>query len=327
MFKTQSRVCFNLRIALSLIITFFVCAPKDAKAFEWGFHILQKEEIEILIDYQKEHELGTIHVTVPYSVKDTDKQGWNRFFSLANKHQITPIVRLVSYFEDGAWTRPSRREIVDSASFLSSLFWPGKRYVVLYNEPNHAAEWGGQIDPEDYAERAFFAAQWFQTEPHDYQVMLAGLDLAAADTATTMQSQEFVRRMMTAKPDLAQEVDAIASHSYPNPGFSSSAYRVGKDSLYGFLHELIEYSQYGMEGLPVYITETGWVDTGSTRPYFERYYQYASQEIWDHPQLQAITLFVTKGMQGPFAAFSLMDEENKPTPQMEAVLKAMRLGS
>lgn len=310
-------------IIICFIIALFLRNPHPANAFEWGFHILHSEEIEIIIEYQKEYDLGPLYVTVPYSVDDTDKTSWNRFFSLAHKNQITPIVRLVTRFEDNAWVRPTRRDVVESANFLSSLFWPGRRFIVMFNEPNHAAEWGGEVDPADYAARYSFAAQWFKTEHHDYQIMLAGLDLAATNTSITMESEQFVDEMMASQPEIVELVDALASHSYPNPGFIGAASRVGKNSLYGFLHELIIYSKYGLDDLPVYITETGWRDAPQTRWQFGRYYDYANREVWSHPQVNGITIFVAKGMTGPFHDFSLLDEDNKPTPQMEAILKTI----
>jgi len=75
--------------------------------------------------------------------------------------------------------------------------------------------------------------------------------------------------------------------------------------------------------LEVYITETGWKHNSSTDRRLKKYYQEAVTKIWTDERIKAITLFVLKGNNGPFAEFSFLDEENQPTAQMKALEAAL----
>src|SRR5690606_41983328 len=56
--------------------------------------------------------------------------------------------------------------------FLSKLEWPSdKKYVIAYNEVNHAKEWGGRIDPQEYTDSLRFTADWAHSEGLNYQVL------------------------------------------------------------------------------------------------------------------------------------------------------------
>ena len=103
--------------------------------------------------------------------------------------KFQPIVRLVTRFEHDAWIVPTRKDIVDMVAVLSKLDLPqpSERIVIIFNEPNHTKEWGGHIDPVEYAQVLQFAADWMHTEMLGYVVLPAGLDLDAPNGKTTME--------------------------------------------------------------------------------------------------------------------------------------------
>ena len=66
-------------------------------------------------------------------------------------------------------------------------------------------------------------------------------------------------QMEIAVPGIFTKLDGWASHSYPNPGFSSSPLKLGQKGISGYKWELERIAGY-LDGkdLGVFITETGW---------------------------------------------------------------------
>jgi hypothetical protein len=270
-------------------------------------------------------------VTIPVGLSDLDKhEQWQAFFYKAKQARIIPLVRLTTRFntETNAWEVPSKHDIVVLSDFLRELPWPSdERYVIVFNEPNHAAEWGGEINPEEYGQILDFAADWFHTEQAEYTVLPAGLDFAAPNGPTTMEAFTYLDRLSAANPVVLSKLDAWNSHSYPNPGFVSSPQRTGQNSLRGFEYELAYLKEKTGRDFEVFITETGWRDTAATNRWLSSYYQYARQHIWSHPQVKAITPFILQGSPGPFAQFSFLDAAGQPTPQYWAFQQLLELDS
>lgn len=299
-------------------LIFFSPGEAIARDFGLGVHLLSPDELHFVIPYRGDAD--KFYITVPYHLSDRRRVNWEDFFAKSQENSITPILRLSTDFhvDKGVWKIPSKREIIDAVDFLSSLHWPGNRIVVLFNEPNHAKEWGGRVDPEEYADLAMFAASWLHTESVPYLVLPAGLDAAAPNSDVTMDSFTFWERVFNRQPNLVNWINGWASHSYPNPGFESPPYALGKNSLRGFEHELEFLRKFSKQDLPVYITETGWRQTRGVLPYLTPYYKYAFQHIWSHPQVKAVTVFLFQGFPGPFAEFSLLNPSGLPTGQMNA---------
>ncbi|MCD8484548.1 hypothetical protein LRY60_02975 [Candidatus Woesebacteria bacterium] len=297
-----------------------------AAATDYGMHVLRPEEIETIAAQTTElrqESSAPLYVTLPFSLDDTkDLDRWRTAFRVAKENNIVPLVRLVTRFdtEANAWAVPSQYEIVQLTSALNQLEWPQtERHVILFNEPNHAAEWGGTTDPESYASISYFAAQWLNTESENYVVLPAAADLAAPNGPVTMEAFTFWKRALAAEPDLLYQLDAWNSHSYPNPGFVAAPTRTGQNSLRGFEHELAFLDQYQIKEWKVYITETGWRQTPTNARSMAYYYEYAHENIWNHSQVVAVTPFLWQGAPGPFAEFSLQNEAQSLTYQGEAL--------
>lgn len=307
---------FSVLLYVLLFFPGFVCAQN--RDFGLGVHLLSPDELSSVIAYRGKAE--SFYITVPYHLSDRRVATWNHFFELTREHKITPILRLSTDFdaEKGYWRRPTRKQIVDGADFLSTIDWRGNRMVILFNEPNHANEWGGAVDPWDYADTAMFTASWLHTEPVPYLVLPAGLDAAAPNGPHTLDSFNFWTQVFSRQPDLVNWINGWASHSYPNPGFTASPYKTGKNSLRGFEEELKFLSQFSKSDLPVYITETGWRQTRQIAPLLKQYYLYTYEKIWSHPQVKGVTVFLLQGSPGPFSEFSLLSQVGGTTPQLDA---------
>lgn len=205
------------------------------------------------------------YVTVVLAEKDLDQHKWQMFFDQMRRFHLVPIVRLATSLESSSWRRPSRDDVQKWVDFLDSLNWVVKnRYVVLFNEPNRADEWGGQVDAENYGEVAFEFARRLKEKNSDFFVMLAGLDAAAPQKMPDYEDEEFFLREILLSPqdewkDLFKYIDGWASHSYPNHGFVGSPYAEGRNSVRTYIWELGLLRFLGVKkNLPVFITETGW---------------------------------------------------------------------
>lgn len=292
-----------------------------------GIHILNLYELEAADTLiSADNQEAWHYVTIPFSLADLNrKDDWQAFFYKAREKKIIPIVRLVTQVEGDHWLQPNRKEVTDQITFLKNLEWPtDKKHIVIFNEVNHAKEWGGVIDPVGYTETLRFAAQWAHAEQAGFVVLPAAMDLAAPNGGSTMEAFTYLSKMYEADPEIFNYVDAWNSHSYPNPAFSASPRLTSQNSLRGFEHELAFLKQKTQRELQVYITETGWVTNRATSPWLESYYTYALQHIWSDPRVVAVTPFVLQGAPGPFSDFTFLDESGQPTLHYRALQNAIK---
>lgn len=316
-----------LALFISLFLIFNSAQLTQAEGVsKLGIHILNPSELDsakelISVD-------GTDHwqyVTIPFTLADTDKtKEWQVFFNEARANKIIPLVRLTTRFEDGAWQAPNRHESVTLINALSKLEWPtAERHIIVFNEVNHAKEWGGNIDPVEYAETLEFVSNWARSENKNYVILPAAMDLAAPNGKETQEAFSYLEEMYESDPEVFNYVDGWNSHSYPNPAFSAAPQRIGKNTLRGFEHELAYLKGKTDKDFEVYITETGWEDNRATGRLLTAYYNYAMDNIWSNPQVKAVTPFVLQGSPGPFAGFSFLTPEGKPTRHYLAFRKAI----
>lgn len=322
-----SLLCFAL--ALSVGFTRFVpqVQADDRAGKVLGVHILNTSELDqadqLLSTKQAQSEWR--YVTIPLSLAETSKADeWQRFFNQAKEKKIIPIVRLTTAFENGAWKIPTRKDIITEIAFLEKLQWPtDQKHIIVFNEVNHATEWGGTLDPAGYAQVLRFTADWAHSSQAGFVVMPAAMDLAAPNGSATREAFTYLNQMLAEDAEILNTIDVWNSHSYPNPGFSSSPERTAQNSLRGFLHELAFLKQKTGKDFQVVITETGWEANRQTARWLETYYLYAFQHIWNHPQVLAVTPFVLRGDPGPFSQFSFFDRNNQPTVQYTAFRNAL----
>jgi hypothetical protein len=323
MLKYQSKLL--LFVFCSLLC--WILSPKAilANGGKLGMHILQPEEITKVRGIFEDEAWR--YVTIPLTLEDTNNwQRWQVFFDEAHKQRLIPIIRLATTYDSkqGFWLVPTRKDIVTLVAFLSSLNWhQQEKLVIIFNEVNHTKEWGGKTDPFAYTHILKFTSNWLRSENLNYKVLPAAMDLAASNTYSSMEAFSYLGQMHSVDSEIFEYVDYWNSHSYPNPGFSSSPKRTGKNSLRGFDYELNYLKNKTNRDYQVFITETGWLAHYLINFYLSDYYLYALQHIWSDDRVKAVTPFVMRGSPGPFASFSFFDADEKPTVHAYAVKKAL----
>ena len=266
------------------------------------------------------------YITVLAESHDRNEGKWQEFFNELRRRRLIPIVRLATKpTGEGVWERPVDGDATAWADFLDRLNWPTKnRYITIYNEPNHANEWGGEVDPEGYAEILDRTITTLKAKNEDFFVMNAGLDASAPNKEPDyLDSEDYMIRMNEKIPGIFNKIDGWVSHSYPNPEFRGKPRDAGKGTINTWEWEMSLLKTLGVnKNLPVFITETGWkhsngIKANSNYPTPEtisEYYKEAFANNWNDPQIAAVTPFLLNYQQAPFDQFSFrkyMDETSE----------------
>ncbi|MFA6081296.1 MAG: hypothetical protein WC741_02725 [Patescibacteria group bacterium] len=292
-----------LFILLSLPLSIFASAPNN----KFGISLAQPNtdqftQVKELIN-SNNGDWG--YVTLIIQENDRDKNKWQDIFNLMRQDHLIPIIRLATQPEGENWRRPEIKDVKEWVDFLDSLNWVVKnRYVVLFNEPNHGSEWGGEVDEKSYAEIAAEFAKRLKEKNKDFFIMLAGFDASAPSWPPGMEDEEVFLRRLSSYEDSLQYIDGWASHSYPNPGFSGSPFTSGRGTVRTYEWELGLLRNLGVtKELPVFITETGWKRGGEQ--IVAENFQIAFDQIWGpDTRVVAVTPFVFDYQGEPFLEFS-----------------------
>lgn len=285
----------------------------------FGIHILSENDLNDAAELVNSNGGEWGYVTLVIREDERDVNRWTNAFNKMRELKLIPIVRIATTMQpEGGWRKPTSDQAIPWVDFLDALPWPTKqRHVVLFNEPNHAKEWGGSIEPEEFAFISRHYWEEFKKSNPDYFVLPGALDLAAPNGSQTMNATTFFERMYQADKLIFTIFDGWNSHSYPNPGFSGSPNDTGKMSIRGFKWEIAHLQQYDLlPNTPVFITETGWKHNSSV---VENYIT-AFEQAWTHPNLRAVTPFLLNYSQPPFDIFSWKDPvTNVYRPQYETI--------
>lgn len=290
-----------------------------------GIHIFEPNEIDKVPDLVNNNGGSWGYVTIPLRSDDRNREKWNEFMHKCLEKKIIPIIRLSTTMSDSGWTIPGKFDAIDFANFLNDLDWPTQnRYIIVYNEPNQASEWGGTINPEDYANEAYQTIVIFKERNPDFFIMMAGLDVAAPNGSKTMNWKYFLTRMNNRNPEILKMIDGWSSHSYPNPAFSRPVYDKHDHSIISFVHESNYVKNLTGRDLPVFITETGWINQYLSDNTIADYLKIAFEQIWTDSRIVAITPFVLEAQAGPFASFSFLGKEG-PKPQYNVIKNLVKI--
>lgn len=310
------------QLAFSLIFLFLISVqpvraivnPLAVPNNRFGIHIL--EEIDLLPAAKLVNSQGGDwgYVTLVIRQNDRNQDKWQAIFDNLRRLHLIPIVRLATYSEKNYWVKPEVQDIDTWVSFLSSLNWVVQnRYIVLFNEPNHALEWGDSLNPKEYGEIARQFHDKLTAASSDFFILPAGLDTAAPNSPNTMSAVNYWQQMFQADKQIFQIFDGWNSHSYPNPNFSGSPTASGLGTLQSYQAEITYLTKFGLQpNLPIFITETGWTHKdgnilGASDPAsnaLSQFYVKAFTQIWNQPNLVAITPFILNYSQPPFTQFS-----------------------
>lgn len=300
----------------SLLIncSFATYDPLSVPNNKFGIHILFPEEISDAARLVNSSGGDWGYVTIPIQSVDRNLEKWQKFFDDCRKLHIIPILRLATYSDSSIWLKPGRFEALDWANFLNSLDWPIKnRYVIIYNEVNRAQEWGGEVNPAEYANVLADTYDALKRVNEDFFILNAGFDAAAPTNHELMDEYQYLWAMYRENPEVFRKIDGWASHSYPNPGFSSSPYNYSPTGIRGYQHEVsFLQNNFGIYGLKVFITETGWQKGVLSEEKISEYFKIAFEKIWNDDYLVAITPFLLSAS-GQFENFSWWSSEKGET--------------
>jgi polysaccharide biosynthesis protein PslG len=197
----------------------------------------------------------------------------DRIIEMAHNEGLQVIARLGIV---PAWARPDPQEQPTTLNYLppESYGAYGKfvatfaaRYrgkvdrIIPWNEPNLTFEWGDrQVSPEEYVQFLKIVYQAAHAANPDVIILGGALapTLEAEDSPVAMNDLDYLRRLYQAGG--GAYMDALAIHTY---GFTSPMDDPpAPDKLNFRRFELLVdvMKQFGVEKMPIYITESSWND-------------------------------------------------------------------
>ncbi len=252
-----------------------------------GIHIFSEKDLDDAANLVNSGGGDWGYVTLVITEGERDRDRWQQVFDRMRSLHLIPIIRIASKANGATWEKPSEAEMDNWVGFLNSLNWViQNRYIVVYNEPNHAAEWGGKVDPGGYATYLKFFSQKLKSASPNFFVLPAGLDPGTGEDA-------FIKSMIKAEPDIFDFVDGWTSHPYPTTGIEQ------------YSKELYFLKTLGVtKNLPVFITETGWSNKNLDEKTIGKNLILAFGDSWNDPRVIAVTPFILDYNSEPFAQFS-----------------------
>lgn len=289
-----------------------------------GIHILFPSELRDAANLVNTNGGDWGYVTIPIQAGDRDLIKWQKFMDDCKTLHVVPLIRLATegdYFNTKFWRKPNDADIVDFANFLTSLSWPTKnRYIIVFNEVNRGDEWGGYPDPDSYAQILSYAVTVFKSRSQDFFILSSGMDNAAANSGSAINQYDYFEQMEQAIPGIFAQIDGMASHSYPNPGFAQPPFKNTQMSIASFLYERKLLESLAQKSLPVFITETGWSKgAGLLEETIASYYKTAIEDVWNDSGIVAITAFLLKAGTAPFNVFSFFHDDGSFTSYYTAI--------
>lgn len=294
-----------------------VSAQFDKPTCKAGVHMISPSDE----DFKKAAELLNTNggdycwTTVVFREDEMNAEYVQRIHNTARENHIQIIHRIEKGFTaSGTWIMPDEQTVEKFIDTITSITPASKDiYVILGNEPTHAAMCGG-CTPQSYAKWASHAIDLLHDAPFHAVVMLAGQDLHSPQSPPIYYDAGiFIREMVAADPQILCKIDAWASHSYPN-SFVGSGSAAGRLSPRGYQWELDLIGGLApsdcashVASLPVYITETGYkVGAGGVSQEDARAHMQAILDIYDQDsRVQAATVFAYKFCGEPFQQFAV----------------------
>ena len=328
-----------LKIIIAIVVLIFLF-PRGARAEEkqnnkFGIHILETEEVKKAAELVNSNGGDWGYVTIVMREDDLNYEKWQKFMDDCRRLHLIPLIRIATKMNKiGFWSKPSFNDLEKWPRFLNSLNWPLKQQIVIvFNEPNQAKEWGGEIRPEEYVlilKRLIVLLK--KTNTHFF-ILNAGLDQAADSNKGTMKEAVFLKKMWQADSDIFNQLDGWASHSYPNHGFQGLVSDEGRATIKGYQWELSFLKNLGLiKNLPVYISETGWPHQEGKSPELTFYQSNKVAQLlkeafqyWQKDsRLKSVNPFVLNYNEPPFDHFSWLKKNGQVYPQFEEIKKYQR---
>jgi len=306
--------------------------PTAVSNNKFGIHIMNENDLDNAARLVNSSGGDWGYVTFVIREDERDNNRWQKAFDKARRLHLIPIVRLATIQDGGNWTKPDPNDITSWVNFLDSLNWVIKnRYIIIGNETNHATEWGGELNPEGYGEFYTNIAGRLKVSSPDYFVMMAGFDASAPDNKLHTSEEKYMTRIIREYPNIFDNVDGWASHSYPNPDFSAPVTNTGKISVKTYEWELSLLRKLGInKNLPVFITETGWAHkTDSNINYqdadtLSQNYTKLFEIYNSDSRVVCFTPFILNYSDEPFEKFSWLKSDGSTHPFFEETQKVLK---
>lgn len=106
----------KLVVGLLVVLVGLVFPKGVAAKPKLGIHLLDPRELPAALEL-----ITGGAVTVVLRSDDRNTQIWQEFLDRAAGNQVTPIIRLATRPEGAGWKRPTKKDIVEDAKFLSGL--------------------------------------------------------------------------------------------------------------------------------------------------------------------------------------------------------------
>lgn len=288
-----------------------VVNPLENSNNKYGISIIDENDLTDAISLVNSNGGEWGYITMVIAENDRSVAKWQRTFDRMRREKVIPVIRIATAPQGDVWKKPTEEDAVAWADFLGSLNWVVKnRYVVLFNEPNHAKEWGGSISASEYARTARAFRDKLKEKSPDFFVLPGGLDQAAGTMGDTLSAADYFEHIYAADPTFFTIFDGWTIHAYPNPNFSGSPSDNGRGSIRGHVWEINLLGKYGLrQDIPIFITETGWAHQegqGSYRPsdIVASFYKDAYTNAWNDPRIVMVSPFIFNYPTAPFAQFS-----------------------
>jgi len=315
-----------------LIISLFFNSPILASDNTFGLHLSQTEDLNSAAKIINSQNGNWGWATIVIQTNNLDKNTWQNFFDNCRKNHVIPIIRIATVGEGENWKVPDYSDIDHIVSFLNSLNWPTQeQHIILFNEINHGSEWGGEVDIKDFIDKSSYAAKKFKETNPNFFILSCGLDLVAPEDPPKYESAENVyKKIISLNPNYFDNIDGLASHSYPNNGFVGTPNDTGQHSIRGYQWELDLLKQLGInKDLPIFITETGWPHRQGienqnnfyTAKTTSNFLTEAITNVWSlDSRIKAITPFIYNYSQEPFDHFSWLDKDGNLYPEYQQLI-------
>ena len=178
-----------------------------------------------------------------------------RLLDDANQFHLIPIIRLGTRMEGNMWVKPGPMEPAEWKRFFGQLQWHFPAvYLEVGNEVNLGFEWGGDVNPKEYARYLESFINTFADQKSRFKILNAAMDLSnATKPGVMMDDFEYLAAMRAEVPGIFGRLD----------GWASNPYHFFEDR--GIRYTYRGYSQeldfIGLD-LPVFVTESyvGFVD-------------------------------------------------------------------
>jgi hypothetical protein len=277
------------------------------------------------------------YVLLTMALTDRNTSNWQDLMDAATKAQVIPIVQIAN----NSVCNSDKMDFKGLAKTLDSAKWPSKHmYVSIFNEMNSKDYWCDNISASGYAKALDKAVKAFKAQDKNFFILPGAFNSSARTQDRYTSEDTYLIQMNQAVPGIFKEINGWATHAYPQPNFSGDPHNLpssydARDTIYNYTWEMsVLKNDLGITGLPIFITETGWLHRegqDSCNEYSQSNllsaatvaarYKDAYQTYWlNNPQIVAITPFIFRSSDKCAEGFAWQKQDGSWYPQATMLL-------